>query len=217
MPQRTLVLSVFAAAALAIGAAGKVDAGPTSCATQVNNTPSTLLPCITQSDLWNHMENFWAIAQQNPGPDGHPSRSSGEPGYKASVDYVASLMREAGYNVTIQTYTFTYFAFTARPVFAAVSPNPQNFVPATDWNPAQSSGSANGAAVQPAGGIIIPPTPSASSSSGCVSADFSGFVPGNIALVQRGGCTFGVKVTNAQAAGASGVIIFNDGNPGRTA
>src|SRR4029077_5895695 len=27
---------------------------------------------------------------------------------------------------------------------------------------------------------------------------------------------FGVKVQNAQAAGATGVIIFNEGNPGRT-
>ena len=46
--------------------------------------------------------------------------------------------------------------------------------------------------------------------------DFNGFVPGRIALIQRGGCFFGVKVLNALAAGASGVIIFNEGNPGRT-
>jgi hypothetical protein len=44
MPQRTLVLSLFAAAALAVGVVGPVDAGPTSCATQVNDTPSKLLP-----------------------------------------------------------------------------------------------------------------------------------------------------------------------------
>jgi hypothetical protein len=47
-------------------------------------------------------------------------------------------------------------------------------------------------------------------------ADFAGFTPGRIALIQRGSCFFGVKVLNAQAAGASGVIIFNEGNPGRT-
>jgi Zn-dependent M28 family amino/carboxypeptidase len=35
-------------------------------------------------------------------------------------------------------------------------------------------------------------------------------------VIQRGGCNFGVKVLNAQAAGATGVIIFNEGNPGRT-
>jgi PA domain-containing protein len=42
-------------------------------------------------------------------------------------------------------------------------------------------------------------------------ADFSGFVPGRIALIQRGSCFFGVKVLNAQAAGATGVTIFNEG------
>jgi hypothetical protein len=216
MPQRALVMSVFAAAALAVAAVGDVHAGPSLCATQVNDTPSKLLPCITQSDLWNYMQNFWAIAQQNPGPDGHPSRNSGEPGYKASVDYVASLMREAGYNVTIQTYTFTYFALNAPPTFTEVTPNARDFASAADWNPAQSTGSVNGAALQPAGGIVLPPSPSPSSSSGCTSDAFDGFTPGSIALIQRGGCNFGVKVVNAQAAGASAAIIFNEGNPGRT-
>src|SRR4051812_23056114 len=66
------------------------SAAPASaCATQVNDTPSKLIPCIRQADLWNHMQKFQAIADANPGPDGHPSRNSGEPGYKASADYVA--------------------------------------------------------------------------------------------------------------------------------
>jgi hypothetical protein len=84
-----------------------------------------------------------------------------------------------------------------------------------EWNSGQSTGIAN-AALQPAGGIIIPPTSTPSSSSGCAMGDFSGFVAGRIALIQRGTCKFGVKVLNAQQAGASGVIIFNEGNPGRT-
>jgi hypothetical protein len=42
---------------------------------------------------------------------------------------------------------------------------------------------------------------------------------GKIALIQRGSCNFGVKVLNAKAAGAVGVVIFNEGNsnPDRTA
>ena len=51
---------------------------------------------------------------------------------------------------------------------------------------------------------------------GCEAADFAGFPAGNVALVQRGTCTFGVKAENAQAAGASAVVIFNEGQPGRT-
>jgi Zn-dependent M28 family amino/carboxypeptidase len=41
-------------------------------------------------------------------------------------------------------------------------------------------------------------------------------VPGRIALIQRGTCTFEEKAAFAQAAGASAVLIFNEGNPGRT-
>ncbi|MGH7617846.1 MAG: M28 family peptidase [Gemmatimonadaceae bacterium] len=78
------------------------------CATRVNESVSMVVECTQREPLWNHMVAFQAIADSNPGPDGHPSRNSGEPGYLASVNYVASLMRAAGYRVTIQTYTFNY-------------------------------------------------------------------------------------------------------------
>ena len=163
----------------------------------------------------NHMTNFQAIADANLGPDGHASRNSGEPGYKASADYVAQVMTQAGYDVHIQTYKFNYFAYAGVPTLSEVSPIAHDYAVTTDFNPGQSTGTAN-ASLQPAGGIIIPPTPTSSSTSGCTAADFSGFTAGRIALIQRGGCNFGVKAQNAQAAGASGVIIFNEGNPGRT-
>ena len=54
--------------------------------------------------------------------------------------------------------------------------------------------------------------PGNASTSGCEAADFAGFPPGNIALIQRGACSFGLKAENAAAAGAVGVIIFNQGN-----
>jgi hypothetical protein len=192
-------------------------APPTNCDTQVNDTQAKLLPCIQQKDLWAYMEKLQAIADANPSPaDGHPSRNSGEPGYKASADYVASVMKAAGYDVTLQQYKFTYYAYTSTPSFSEVSPTAHTYGLGTEWNPGQSVGTAN-AAIQPAGGIVLPPTDSPSSASGCSASDFNGFVPGRIALIQRGTCFFGVKVLNAQAAGASGVVIFNEGNPGRTA
>ena len=162
------------------------------------------------------MKAFQEIADQNPSPaDGKPSRNSGEPGYKASADYVAALMKQAGYDVTLQPYKFLYYAYTGTPSFSEVSPTPHSYTLNVEWGPGQSTGTAN-AAIQPAGGIIIPPTATSSSTSGCTAADFTGFTTGRIALIQRGGCNFGVKAQNAQAAGASGVIIFNEGNPGRT-
>ena len=185
------------------------------CANRVNNTPARLLPCIRTDDLYSGMQALQQIADSHPGPDGHPSRNSGEQGYLASALYVANLMSDWGYQVHIQTYKFFYFAFTAAPVFREVSPVAHDYALSDEWNAGQSTGSTT-AAIQPAGGIVIPPTPSPSSSSGCAASDFDGFVAGRVALIQRGTCNFGVKVLNAQAAGASGVVIFNEGNPGRT-
>lgn len=37
---------------------------------------------------------------------------------------------------------------------------------------------------------------------------------GNIALIQRGGCSFQLKAENAAKAGAVGAIIFNQGDDG---
>jgi subtilisin family serine protease len=48
-----------------------------------------------------------------------------------------------------------------------------------------------------------------SNDTGCT-AFTSGTFTGTLALVQRGGCTFQVKVTNAVNAGATGVMVFNN-------
>ncbi len=213
-----VVIALANAAAPAAAPAGAGTPSAAQCDTRANNTPAKLLPCIRTDDLWNHMKAFQAIADANPGPDGMPSRNSGEPGYKASADYVAGVMKQAGYDVTIQTYKFYYFAFAGRPAFSEISPTAHTYSvlqPGAEWQPARAMG-ATTAALQPAGGIVIPPTQTSSSTSGCSASDFTGFVSGRIALIQAGGCGSGVKVLNAQAAGATGVIIFNDGNPGRT-
>jgi Zn-dependent M28 family amino/carboxypeptidase len=188
---------------------------PAQCGARANDTPAKLVECIQTDDLWQHMQAFQAIADANPGPDGMPSRNSGEPGYKASVDYVATKMTAAGYNVTLQPYTFDYYAYVGTPSLSELSPAPQTFILLADWGPGPSAGTTT-ANLAPAGGIVLPPTATSSSTSGCTPADFTPANAGRIALIQRGGCNFGVKVLNAQAAGATGVVIFNEGNPGRT-
>src|SRR5947207_15610200 len=148
MTSRRLSLAVLCVAGMTILAGPNASATasakaptPAECDARANDTPSKLLPCIQQDDLWNHMIQFQAIADANPSPaDGHPSRNSGEPGYKASADYVAQVMAAAGYNVTIQTYTFTYYAFTGIPTWSESSPVPQTFVLRSEWHPGQSTG-----------------------------------------------------------------------------
>src|SRR6266480_1944060 len=137
MPHRLVLLGVVVALSLLVAPSAPAITSA-QCDTQVNDTPSKLIPCIKTADLWAHMQAFQAIADANPGPDGHPSRNSGEPGYKASADYVASVMKAAGYDVTVQPYKFTYYAYTASPVFSEVSPTPHDYALGDEWNPGQS-------------------------------------------------------------------------------
>jgi hypothetical protein len=205
-------LCLVAAGLLVPASAGAISSA--ACNARANDTPKKLVECVKTDDLWQHMQALQAIADANPGPDGHASRNAGEPGYKASVDYVAGLMRKAGYGVTIQTYKFDYFVFTNTPTMSEDSPTAHDYGLSTEFNPGLSIGTTS-ADLQPVGNTLIPPT--GGSTSGCDPSDFTGFVAGRIALIQRGTCTFSQKAQNAQDAGASGVIIFNEGNtPERT-
>ncbi len=70
--------------------------------------------------------------------------------------------------------------------------------------------------IVPTKDVVIPPSPTPGSTSGCEDADFPAETAGNVALIQRGTCTFGEKVQNAEEAGAAAAIIFNEGQEGRT-
>jgi Zn-dependent M28 family amino/carboxypeptidase len=210
-----LALLLAACSSSPTGSGGTPTAA--ECASRVNDTEAKLVACIQQDALWAHMQALQQIADDNPGPDGHASRNSGEPGYLASVNYAADLLRAAGYRVTVQPYTFVYNGFAAPPVFTENSPTARTFTVGPDWAvPLYAGGGDVTAQVQPVGGILIPAPATPASTSGCTSADFSGFVPGRIALIQRGSCAYGVQAQNAVTAGASGVIIFDEGNPDRT-
>jgi hypothetical protein len=178
------------AAALLLAPATASAAPKPQCGTRVNDTASELVECINTKDLMGHLQAFQDIADANPSPaDGRPSRNSGEPGYKASVDYVANAMTRAGYDVSIQTYKFDYYAYSGAPSFSEVFPTAHDYVLGEEWGPGQTTGTTPaGMPLQPVGGIILPPTATSSSTSGCTAADFSGFTAGNVALIQRGGC-----------------------------
>ena len=194
-------------AALGLAVCGHAAAAPSNkaCEARVNDTAAKLVECIRQQPLFDHLVAFQAIADRNPGPDGHGNRDTGQPGYEASVDYVAALMRGAGYRVTIQPYEYTEFHVIGVPTFGVAG---QDYAISKDWYVARLSGhGAPTAPVQPVGGIVA--DPAGDPRGGCSPRDFAGFSPGNIALIERGGCPLDSKVANAETAGAAGVIIFN--------
>ncbi|TQN30107.1 peptidase M28-like protein [Kocuria rosea] len=149
-----------------------------------------------------HLEVFQAIANAN-----NANRASGTSGYRGSVDYVVGRLRAAGYAPRVQEFTFPFFQETAP---ATVSAGGRQ-LPATDVAVMTYSGSGTVTAPVQAVGTT---GEKAASTSGCEAGDFAEFVPGNIALLQRGTCAFGVKAANAVAAGASAVLIFNTGLDG---
>lgn len=57
---------------------------------------------------------------------------------------------------------------------------------------------------------ITAPLRAPSPAIGCAPADFAGFPAGAVALIQRGTCNASAKSQNAEAAGASAVIIWNN-------
>ncbi|HSL31847.1 MAG TPA: M28 family peptidase, partial [Anaerolineales bacterium] len=190
-----IVLTMFAAV---FGFAPTVLAGPAACDTRVNNTHAKLLECVTLEGVREHQAAFQEIADENGG-----TRASGTPGYDESVDYVVERMTAAGYNVTLHSFPHL---FVPPPVVQQTAPTTGSYLA----NPAVGTGygTATGA-VTPVDINLSPPR---DNTSGCEAADFTGFPAGNIALVQRGTCPFATKAVNAEAAGASAVIIFNQGN-----
>ena len=57
---------------------------------------------------------------------------------------------------------------------------------------------------------LVPSADAPSTTEGCEAADFANFPAGAVALIQRGTCNASLKAQNAQAAGASAVIIWNN-------
>ncbi|UEM04588.1 M28 family peptidase [Skermanella rosea] len=153
---------------------------------------------VTEDGLLGHLRSFQRIAEENGG-----NRAAGRPGHERSADHVAALLEQAGYTVRFERFEFPFFEETAPPVLAA----PGVALERNQVRTLANSGSGDVTA------RVVPPS---GSSLACEASDFQGFTRGAIALVRRGTCTFQTKVGHAAAAGAKGVVIYNEGTEGRT-
>lgn len=176
---------------------------------------SSLRTAVTVEGVRAHQAAFQAAA------DAHgATREASSLGFIVSRDYVVGQMEEAGYDVTVQPFDFPFFEELAAAELDQVSPVPTvyPYFDGAGFATMSYSGSGEVTAIAEGVDLLLPPATDANTStSGCEVSDFSSFTPGNIAVIQRGSCSFALKATNAENAGASGVIIFNEGQPGRTA
>ena len=216
--RRRRVAGLVAAAALTgllIPTAAEARPNRNACERRNNNQYDKLLECVTVAGVREHQAAFQAIADANGG-----TRVDQSPGYAASVDYVAETMAAAGWDVRVVPFTYeegvaeleqltpvqasyTTDGFTGTAfadVTAAVAPVDINLTP-----PRANTSGCDGAYAETAVGAPLVADPGGPS-------DFATFPAGAIALIQRGGCSFALKAWNAVAAGASAVVIFNQGN-----
>jgi hypothetical protein len=189
---------------IASSAAAAADPAREACSAQPLTSAAELVACIQQPALTGHLVAFQQISDQNPGPDGHGNRNTGTPGYQASVAYVAALMRQAGYRVTLQSYNYTDFRVTGVPSFSV---GDRSYVLDNEWQVARLSGAGSLAAnLQPLAGGVGGAAADARRR-GCALSDFAGFVSGRVAVIEQGGCDADTKVKNAEDARASGVVL----------
>jgi Zn-dependent M28 family amino/carboxypeptidase len=205
--RRTRGLAVVVLVGVVVTPSGQALAAPSQkgCEARKNNTIQKLTECVRLGQLRAHQAALQEIADEN---DGH--RFSGFPGYDASVDYVVERLEAAGYDPQVQTFNYLAFQPVGPSVLQQVAPNQITYVEGTDFGAITQSDrgdvTANVTPVDLQLGI------GNTSTSGCEASDFAGFPAGNIALLQRGFCTFELKAENAAAAGAVGIVIFNQGN-----
>ncbi|MCV7014756.1 M20/M25/M40 family metallo-hydrolase [Mycolicibacterium madagascariense] len=140
-----------------------------------------------------HLDRLQRIADANGG-----NRALGTPGFAASADYVAGVLRDKGFDVQATEFEVRV-PFANEPVVTVggqrVRASPINYTVGT------GAAGLSGRLVPARGG----PRP------GCASADYDGLdVTGAVVLVDRGACPFGDKQTVAAERGAVALIVAND-------
>ena len=167
----------------------------------------TMLECVTLPGVMEHERALQKIADANGG-----TRASATPGYDASAAYVIKRMRKAGYKVSTQPFPYFNFETVEGPsALEQTAPRLGDLrrghrlrADAADRAGRRDRRRSRRSTCSSASGT---PPPAAASPT-----DFAGFPAGNIALIQRGTCTFEIKAENAAAAGAICVLFFNQGN-----
>ncbi len=187
---RSLAAVVLVAAAVGCSRPAELDR-PITSGGAAAEFASGLQKQVTVDDMLTHLNKLQDIANANDG-----NRAVGSPGYQASVDYVAEMLRSKGFDVTTPE-------FSAR-VFKSEKPVLKVGGTVFEANALEFSAGTPGLS----GPLVAAP---ADETPGCVPADYDGLpVQGSVVLVDRGSCHFNDKATIAAKLGAIALIVADN-------
>lgn len=162
---------------------------------------SQLQDLIESSALKARAEELYDIALTSVEEYGNPTRVIGSAGHWNTIGYISREMRKLShfYKVTTQAFNATDGKVNSYSLLIdGREPKllfPLTLTPSTpDLKPVH-------------GNLVLVNT------TGCLVDNFPALTKGNIALVRRGGCTFQDISINAGLAGATGLVIYNEGGP----
>jgi Zn-dependent M28 family amino/carboxypeptidase len=138
---------------------------------------------IGRTGLGEHLDALQRIADEHGG-----NRAAGSAGERATADYVAGRLRAAGYRVTVEAVSIAAFSERSEPRLTAGSRS-------YEARTLQFSGSGAITGTVRAAGL------------GCSAEALAALRRGEVALIQRGTCSFRQKAFAAQRAGAAAVLI----------
>jgi hypothetical protein len=95
-----------------------------ACLDRANSTYTNLLECVSLNGVREHQAAFQKIADNSSEPVYPGTRAAVTVGYDDSVDYVGGMLRDAGYEVTLNPVEIT---FNFPPVLEQLTPNPEPY------------------------------------------------------------------------------------------
>lgn len=151
----------------------------------------SLSKLVTTEAMVGHLSELQTIADRHDG-----NRAVGTPGYDASVDYVAGVLRDSGFDVQLPEFQLRVFE-TEEPELTVAGA-------AIDARALEYSAGTPGVS----GPLVAAP---ADDTPGCVPADYDGLsVKGAVVLVDRGSCPFAEKQAIAAKLGAVAMVVANN-------
>jgi hypothetical protein len=151
---------------------------------------------VTVDGMLGHLRKLAELTNANKG-----NRAEGTPGYGAAADFVAQLLRDKGFDVSV-------------PEFSRLSVDQQRTQTLTVAGRVYKIGQASLLTQTPAGGLSAPAL-RAAKPVGCTAADYTGVaVRGAIAVADDGGCSVVDKQNAAIANGAIALLVVDTHPPG---